>query len=350
MGSSRLKKRLLIGGAVAAVLIVGIGVYLAVSTWGAVNRVSIERPSPESPGGVVAQPDDESEEGEGEPEPVLDEGLQVFLMVGSDSREDLEDPSGFGDFEGNRADVVMVLFKDGSSTGLLSLPRDLLVEDVCHGAEERLSAMLEGCDTMNGPTLLTITVESLIGQAVDHFAMVDLAGFQEAVDAVGGYEICVERPVRDQRADLKLPAGCTHASGAQTLAWLRSRHTQELTASGWRILPGVNDLVRNQRQREFLIDMMTRMADIGNPRDIASVAQALAPFVTVDSDLSLVDAVNLALTMRGLESGSIVELDVPVFDYTTDAGAAVLLPSVLVEEIVAEFLSTTATRVGVVAG
>ena len=116
--------------------------------------------------------------------------------MGSDSREDLEDTEGFGEFEGQRADVVMVLIKDGANTGLLSLPRDLVVESPCGGGADRVGDMFEGCDLMNGATLLTVAVEDVIGQPVDHFAMVDLAGFQEAVDAIGGYEICVENPAR----------------------------------------------------------------------------------------------------------------------------------------------------------
>lgn len=352
MSSSPLKRRVLIGGAVAALLLVTAGAIFAISTWGDVNRVTIERPDTGSSGGPVADDDvgssgDEAADDEFES---VGPGLQVFLLVGSDSRLDLESTEGFGDFEGDRADVVMVLFKDSVNTGLLSLPRDLLVEDPCRGGESRIAEMLQGCPTMNGPTMLTIAVERLIGKSVDHFALVDLAGFQAAVDTVGGYEICVERPVRDRRANLELPAGCTLADGQQTLAWLRSRHTQELTERGWRIMPGVNDLVRNERQRAFLVDIMTRVADVTSPQDMAQTAQAVAPYVTVDSDLSLVRAVNLALTMRGLSSGSITEMSVPVYDETTAAGAAVLRASTPVDEIVAEFLSTTAAEWDTVLG
>lgn len=278
--------------------------------------------------------------------PVAPTGLQAYLLVGSDSREDLDDPTGFGEFGGNRADVVMVVFKNGADTGLLSIPRDLLVENVCTGTETKVSVVLEGCEVMNGPTQLTLTVEDLIGVPVDHFAMVDLAGFQEAVDAVGGYEICVDNPVRDQRANLELPAGCTDATGAQTLAWLRSRHTQELVDGQWRTVPGINDLVRNERQRQFLIEIMGRVADISSPQDMASVARAVAPFVTVDSELSLVEAVNLAMTMRGLGTSSVTELEVQVYDFVTDDGAAALLPSTPIEELVAEYLATTASAFG----
>lgn len=353
MASSSLKRRLLVGGAVVAVLLAGAGALFAASTWGEVNRVSIDRPETDSSSGAVAEeatPGSEEPVEEEEREVVVDPGLQIHLLVGSDSRLDLENTEGFGDFGGNRADVVMVLMKEGDKAGLLSLPRDLLVEDPCRETSQRLSLMLEGCMTMNGATLLTVTVEELIGRPIDHFALVDLAGFQEAVDAVGGYEICVERPVRDQRANLELPAGCTQANGEQTLAWMRSRRTRELTEDGWRIMPGVNDLVRNERQRAFIIDIMGRIADISSPQDMAQAANAIAPYVTVDSELTLMDAVNLAMTMRGLGTGDVTELSVPVYDVTTAGGAAVLRASTPVDEIVAEFLSPAVSDRGTTFG
>lgn len=357
MSSPSLKRRLFIGGAVVLVLLVGAAAWVASSTWGEVNRVTIERPDAEDDsGGPVAQEETDDNEGsQNEAEAPLfdvpdDPGRQIFLLVGSDSREDLEDTEGFGVFEGNRADVVMVLFKDGSRAGLLSLPRDLLVASPCDGGDDRISSMLEGCGRFNGPSTLTAAVENTIGQPIDHFALVDLVGFQEAVDAIGGYEICVDNPVRDQRARLELPAGCTMANGDQTLAWMRSRRTQELTDSGWRTMPGVNDLARNERQRGFLIEIMGRVADVTSPQAMVAAAQSVAPFVTVDSELSLMDAAGLAWTMRGLESGSVEQLTIPVQDATTNQGAAVLVASEPIDQIVAEFLSTTAANDDVVLG
>jgi LCP family protein required for cell wall assembly len=310
------------------------------SAWNDVNRVSIEHD--EEP---VAQPEAESEGGAnagGEAEAEAPEDMEVVLLVGSDSRDHLASVQGFGEFGGQRADVVMVLIRpaDGSRAALLSLPRDLLVDNVCQdGGEHRLNDALQGCGSLNGPTALTRTVEDVIGRDVDHFALVDLAGFQEAVDVVGGYEICLERPVRDQLAQLELPAGCTQATGAQTLAWLRSRSTQELTEDGWRVMPGVNDLTRNERQRAFLLSMMGQLSDFGSPTDIADVAQVIAPFVTVDSELSFIDAVNFAWTMRGLSSGDVDELEIPVSDATTESGAAVLVAGVDIADLVDDYLA-----------
>lgn len=347
MHSSQLQKRLLIAGGLVVILGVGLAVYFALSTWGQVNRVEIDRPETDVAGDSEQQPEaDEGGEPSGSdeeagpnPAPNTD-GTEVFLLVGSDSRETLSDMSGFGAFEGRRADVVMVVMRAHGDTAIMSLPRDLWVESVCAGEMTRLNEELEGCDDLlNGPSLLTLTVESLIGEAIDHVALVDLAGFQEAVDEIGGYEICLERPVRDERANLELPAGCTMASGEQALAWLRSRHTQELTENGWRVMPGVNDLARNERQRDFLIDMMGRLSDFGSPQALASTARAISPHITVDSELSLVTAVELAWALRGLGEGDVTELEVPVVDHTTDRGAAVLLASTPVREVVSDFLA-----------
>jgi len=72
---------------------------------------------------------------------------------------------------------------------------------------------------------------------------------------------------------------------------------------------------------------------------MASTAQSIAPFVTVDSKLSLTEAVDIAWALRGMGNGSVRELDVPVQDFITESGAAVLLASIPVDEIVAGFVT-----------
>jgi LCP family protein required for cell wall assembly len=252
---------------------------------------------------------------------------------------------GFGAFGGERADVVIVFIKprNGSTAAVLSLPRDLLVDDICSDGSTRLNEALQGCeDTVNGPTALLLTVESLIGVTVDHFGLVDLAGFQDAVDAVGGYEICVDNAVRDAQSQLDLPAGCTHANGEQTLAWLRSRHTQELTETGWHTVEGVSDLTRNERQREFMIAMLGTLSDVTSPDDVTAIARTVAPYVTVDSGLGFLDAVGLAWSLRGLGTSTIRTLEVPVAYTTTEGGAEVLIATEDVAAIVDGYLHPVA--------
>lgn len=318
-------------------------VAFAYNTWGNVGRVEIVRatiPEAAPPDDEPKTPDDTAvPEFRLPPVPSATDGVDTLLMVGSDSRDNLDDLDGFGSFEGARADVIMLLIRPRSegNAAVVSLPRDLWVSTPC--GRERINEALAGCEGMNGESTLLATVESLTGLGVDHIALVDLAGFQDAVDQVGGYEICLDRPVRDEKAALDMPAGCHLANGADTLAWLRSRNTLEMTEDGrWVRMSGVSDLTRNERQREFLVDMMGRLSDFSDPQDAVAVAQSIAPYVTVDSELGITQAVSLAWTMRGLDD-EITSLEIPVADYTTDGGASVLVPTDDIETLIANVVA-----------
>jgi LCP family protein required for cell wall assembly len=319
-----------------AVLLVVVGLaglfsYAAWSAWRAVERVEIERPDFI---GAAAEPADPTgpdataiPEFRLPPVPSATDDIDTFLFVGTDSRAGIDPSEGFGDFGGERADVIVLLIRPRHSdrVALLSLPRDLWVSTPC--GQERINAALAGCQGMSGEATLLVTVESITGLGVDHFGMVDMANFRQIVDELGGYRICVERPVRDRKAGLQLDAGCHLADGATTLAWMRSRSTLELNDRGyWVRMPGVSDLTRNERQREFLIEMMRRMSNFADPQDAVRTAQAIAPHVTIDSKLGITQAVSLAWTLRGLDS-SVTEIVVPVESYVTSQGAWVLRPT-----------------------
>ncbi|CAN5845162.1 hypothetical protein BH23ACT5_BH23ACT5_19330 [soil metagenome] len=315
----------------------------AFNTWRTIDRVVIDRsvdldvqadaPAAVGPD-VTAVPEFRLP-----PLPGASDGIDTVLMVGTDDRSGLEDLSGFGDFEGARADVLLLLIRsrDMERAAIVSLPRDLWVSTPC--GQERINETLAGCNGMNGESTLVLTVESLTGLGVDHVAMVNFAGFQDVVDELGGYEICVDRPVRDPKAKLDMTAGCHMADGADTLAWLRSRTTEELRGDGrWVVVSGVNDLTRNERQREFLVEMISRLSDFTGPEDAFRTARGIAPYLTVDSSLGIGQAVSLAWTMRGMHS-SLDHVQVPVEDYLTQAGAEVLLPVGSVEAIIADIIA-----------
>lgn len=343
-------RRWIWAAALVVVGLVGLTAYVALSTWGTVDRVEIDRAVSYAEGPGEEEEQDEAGSGENPdvtavpefrlpPVPSAADGIDTFLLVGTDSRAGLDDLTGFGDFEGARADVILLLIrprKEGQAA-VVSLPRDLWVSTPC--GRMRISEALEGCEGMNGETTLLVTVESLTGLGVDHFGLVDMAGFQEVVDELGGYEICLERPVRDVKAKLDLDAGCHEADGSDTLAWLRSRNTQELTEDGrWVRMTGVSDLTRNERQREFLVEMLGRLGNFAAPQDALNTAQAIAPYVTVDSRLGITQAVSLAWTMRDLDD-SITDISIPVEDYVTQNGAEVLRPTVDLEKVIAEVIA-----------
>jgi len=258
------------------------------------------------------------------------DSLQAFLVIGSDYRPQLGISS--------RADVILlvILPTDGTDPMMVSIPRDLYLPNPCTGGLTRINAALNGCgDVATGPELLTVAVEDFTGVQIDHFVLFDFEGFKAIIDQVGGVEICVDYQVADSKTDppLDLPAGCTVADGPMTLSWVRSRHTRELVDGVWRRMEGVNDLTRNQRQQELLLEALGRLKSFGSLTELGALVEDLAGTFTIDEGLSLGNAINLAWDMRDIDVSSIRRPNIPVADYVTSAGAYVLLPQASFAEV-----------------
>ena len=73
-----------------------------------------------------------------------------------------------------RADVVLYLVRptNGADPFMVSLPRDLYVENPCTKGNSRINTLIKGCPSkdINGPTLLSYQVGAITGIEVDHFA------------------------------------------------------------------------------------------------------------------------------------------------------------------------------------
>lgn len=310
-------------------LAVAIPLVATATVWGSTDRVTLDRegdgatePADDPAGGEEAGDADEAP-------PLQDEEPgelpSVVLLVGSDSREELTGQPHFGSFEGRRADVIVLAFVSQEEITLLSVPRDLWVADSCDDqGSHKIAEAFEGCDGRNGMAELVSELEGVFEVSIDHAAAVDMARFPGIVDAIGGYEICTDHPLRDREAGLDLPAGCTVAGGDTTLAWLRSRHTQRLVDGRWETIPAISDLVRNQRQREFIMEVFDRIRRLSGVTDVISVAMELAPAVTIDDELSLADAARWAWQLR---STPLTTEELPVADETTSSGEAILVPT-----------------------
>ena len=241
--------------------------------------------------------------------------------------------------EGPRADsmIYILLPSDGSAPIMTSLPRDLYVNNPCTDDYARLNTGLGGCKGFaGGAELLSLMVQGFTGIEVDHFARIDFGGFSNVIDALGGVDICVDNPVRDWRAQLDLPAGCSHVGGDQALAWVRTRHTEELVDGEWRPVPGASDLTREQHQQEMLFKVADRIASLGSLSAFSNVASSVAGVIHLDSRFAFGDAVSLAWSFRGVSSSSVRRVHVSVDDYITKQGAWVLIPTSTFNELLAK--------------
>jgi len=258
--------------------------------------------------------------------PVSAAAFRSFLIVGSDEG-------------GNRADVIILaLFPEGSDEPVMvSLPRDLYLPNRCGNTYTRINATLSGCgSSVNGPTLLALTVEDFTGIPVDHFVLFDFDGFERIIDALGGVQICVDRPVRDEKSFLDLPAGCTNAAGSQALAWVRSRSTKELVNGAWRSMEGINDLTRNGRQQDVILAMFAKLKRFDSPSQLSAIVESLTNEFTLDDQLGVGDAISLAWSLRSLDPDSITRISIPVRDFTAQDGARVLVPTSPFSELLRE--------------
>ncbi|MEV4168074.1 LCP family protein [Nonomuraea sp. NPDC049709] len=99
-----------------------------------------------------------------------------------------------------------------------------------------------------GSTLLKQTISDILGIPVDYYAMVDMKGFAEIIDAMGGVRITIKAPiVYGKHREGLLPAGTRKLSGEDALWYGRSRTDSD-------------DYVRMGRQK-CLLNAVAKQAD-----------------------------------------------------------------------------------------
>jgi LCP family protein required for cell wall assembly len=241
-----------------------------------------------------------------------------YLLVGSDSREGLTPEQrarlGTGSASGRRTDTIMLLHVPsfGGPPVLVSIPRDSYVPIPGRGRNKINAAFAYG-----GPRLLTETVENVTGLRVDSYVEIGFGGFVDVVDSLGGVEMCLPKPVEDEKAHIDLPAGCQELDGPNALGYVRARYFDPK-----------GDLGRVERQRQFLSAVMAKTlspSTIFNPIRYTTVGLAMGDALAVGEDTGIVDAARFALAMRAISSDKGITLTVPIEnpDYRTPAGSAV---------------------------
>jgi LCP family protein required for cell wall assembly len=233
-----------------------------------------------------------------------------YLVLGSDSRRGLtpEELARFGsdrDIGGaNRADTIMVVHTDPTreKAVVLSFPRDLWVEVPGRGYA-KINSAFEGGIGDGGPLLMARTIHRLTGLRINHFLYVDLAGFQDIVDTLGGVELNIPTRLDDPLTDLHLRAGVQILSGRDALAFVRTRHLPCDSANP--------DLARIGRQQQFLRALVNRMLQ---PAQLARAPSLVGPILgnlRRDPDLQIPTLAFLVGQLRGLDTGAVEFRAVP---------------------------------------
>jgi LCP family protein required for cell wall assembly len=239
------------------------------------------------------------------------------LMIGSDSRAALAPTSGnvqaFGSASqvaGQRSDVTSILHVDPvhHTAAILSIPRDLFVPLAGTNGSNRINEAFN-----HGPSQLVQTIQADLGIPVQHYVEVNFAGFQGAVDALGGVRMSFPFPAKDAYSGLDITTtGCQTLNGAQALAVARARHYQYYENGYWHY-DGSSDLGRIARQHVFLRAVAKAAVSKGltNPLTAnAFLGQAVNDF-TIDDAMSMGDLVGLARLFKGFDPASLASYTLP---------------------------------------
>jgi LCP family protein required for cell wall assembly len=257
--------------------------------------------------------------GDAGPVPSLADGEGVYLIVGTDNRENLPDDldqGNFGDFGGSRADVIILAQVADGRRQLLSIPRDLRVEIPGQGVNKVNAAYAFG-----GPDLLVETVAIATGIRPNHYLEVEFGGFAGIVDALGGIEIEFPYAARDAKSGLNVEAGVHTVDGATALAYARSRSYEEFRDGAW-VGQGGGDIARAARQREVLTKIIGEASSVSGIIRSPLVINAVGSHLTADSDLSLFVLAQTGWSMRSAAETDSVTL--PVVG-TEEGGVAYLV-------------------------
>jgi LCP family protein required for cell wall assembly len=231
-----------------------------------------------------------------------------FLVVGSDSREGLDDEElrdlKLGDFGGQRSDTMLyvAISEDRQHLSLVSLPRDLLVVD---GGERRKLT-----DTFaDGPAELVRVIRGSLGLPVNHYAHVSILGFLEVVRTLGTVEVCLEDPLRDPKSGADFTAGCHDMGEVEALSYVRSRRGAR------------GDFDRIDRQQTFVkavLDELTAARVLVDPRRLFRLVEDVASNVTTDDRLGMTTALSLADELRSVVGSGLPMATVPGYPQTID--------------------------------
>ncbi len=246
-----------------------------------------------------------------------------ILLVGADK--------GMGGRVRTDTIIIVSIRKLDNLVTLISVPRDLYVF-IPNWKMQRINAAYPHGEITHypggGAALLQETILYNLGIEIDHFAMVDFAGFRQAINQLGGVNVPVtcwfsmqilsdpteDRDNPDNWETLTLKPGVVHMDGTMALRYARSREFS-------------SDFDRARRQQELLRAVYARVMQLDL---IPQIPNLYGTFLEmVETDVTVGEAISLAPAAFRLEGARIRSFYIGqsvTRGWTTPLGASVLLP------------------------
>ncbi|MFI7449409.1 LCP family protein [Nonomuraea sp. NPDC049714] len=213
-------------------------------------------------------------------------GALNVLLVGTDDRAGSAQVD-----QGTRTDTMIVLHlpADRKKVTAVNIPRDSIVEIPRCGSQAARTDMINSAFDRGGLTCAVKTVETLTDVRIDHMVEVDFAGFKRLVDALGGVEVTLARPVDDPKSKLRLPAGKSVLDGERALGYMRLRDHGD-----------GSDLQRIKRQQKLIQAMAKKVRrTLDDPAELRAFLTVAAKSVKTDEALDVETMIGLATSLEG---------------------------------------------------
>ena len=253
-------------------------------------------------------------------EPIDRQGYDLMNIVLLGTDEEITN-------DGFRRTDTMIILSINRTTGtvaMLSLPRDLFVYIPAWGMQRLNLAWWRG-ETggwNDGPfELIRQTILYNFGINVHYYALIDLSGFREAIDLLGGVNVAVDCAIEDlpligaevpkearrinEEGYYVLDVGEYLLTGPEALWYARSRHNS-------------SDFDRGRRQQQILRAVWRKALDsgqlTGNPAQLLELWNLSSQII--ETNLQFEDLVGLAPMALNLQPG-MIENFAPVRTYHT---------------------------------
>lgn len=226
-------------------------------------------------------------------ETILNDPRRVTVLVmGIDQRQ--------GEVGPFHTDTMIVLSLDPTAkTGvMLSIPRDLWIDyesgyGLLPGKINNANVMGESISYPGGgPEFAKRTVQSLIGQKIHYYILVNFDAFTTLVNAIGEVEVCPAAPIDDPKypdgsygyLHVTFEAGCQNLGAERLLQYARTRATQG------------SDIDRANRQQETILAIRKKVVSLGGATSFIGAIPEIWESVqaNVRTDLNLDQLIALA--------------------------------------------------------
>lgn len=172
------------------------------------------------------------------------------LMLGVDERE--------GDAGRSDTIIVMTVNPNDKSTKMVSIPRDTYTEIVGKGSMDKINHAY----AFGGIEMSMETVENLLDIPIDYVVQVNMEGFEDIVDAVGG--VNVNNTLDFSVGPHNYPKGNITLNGEEALDYVRMRYED----------PN-GDFGRQDRQKQVIQAVMSEGASVKSLVNYRSIFNAL---------------------------------------------------------------------------